>query len=208
MNEEFKKWAIGYSGFDGGNPNGKIWLCGIEWGGESPKNIDEIKKLFSEKVDDIDEIKGYPDYKKNLEFNYNKRFINIIGALKDSEFPINKNEVAENIKDLNEKEKFFTENSNYFKLNLSPFNFPNTKDNKWNEDYTEATGFASKSEYVAWVLNSERCEVFQDMISDHSPKLIITFGNSKKKNYTKNFKKFFGFENQKLEVKEYKKIND
>ena len=36
MNEKFEKWATGYSGFDGGDPKGKIWLCGIEWGGKNP----------------------------------------------------------------------------------------------------------------------------------------------------------------------------
>jgi len=34
VNEEFARRAVGYSGFDGGNPRGSTWLCGIENAGD------------------------------------------------------------------------------------------------------------------------------------------------------------------------------
>ena len=37
INENFKKWALGFSGCDGGDigsaQSPSIWLCGLEWGG-------------------------------------------------------------------------------------------------------------------------------------------------------------------------------
>lgn len=190
MNEKFKKWATGYSGFDGGNPNGEIWLSGIEWGGESPHNIDELYKLFNENVENIEKINGYSNHTMNLQFNYNKRFINIIGAIKDQNFPIDVNEVNNYITILNEKEKFFTKNSNYMKLNLSPFNFPTTSNDFWTSDYKIITGFDTKEEYEKWVW-TERKKLFNKMTEKYKPKLIITFGSSQK--YYNNFLLFFGF---------------
>src|SRR5512138_1214677 len=33
VNAKFSEWACGFSGCDGGDPRGKYWFCGIEWGG-------------------------------------------------------------------------------------------------------------------------------------------------------------------------------
>lgn len=193
MNENFKKWATGFSGFDGGNPNGEIWLCGIEWGGDSPNNINKLYELFEKDVSDLDKIIGYGDFKINMEHDYNKRFINIIGSLKNKDFPIDSKEVYKCIEELNEKEKFFTKDSNYMKLNLSPFNFPTTNKELWSDDYKQITGFKNKIDYEQWVWK-ERKKVFNDMTQKYKPKLIITFGASRK--YFNNYLDFFCFQNK------------
>lgn len=196
MDEKFKKWATGYSGFDGGNAKGEIWLCGIEWGGESPSCIQELEALFLEDVRKIPT--GYIYHEKNLVFNYNKRFIHIIGAMKDEKF--SSGDVQEKIKNLNKKEKFFTEKSNYLKLNLSPLNFPNTDGGKWDDKYEEITKFKTKSDYEKWVW-TEREKLFKDMEKEYKPKLIITFGTSS--NYITKYKKFFNFNEIKLTTYSY-----
>jgi len=70
MNQNFKVWATGYSGFDGGNPHGQIWVCGIEWGGQNPKNISQIEELFTQDVSKIEYIIGYEDHKENIKYTY------------------------------------------------------------------------------------------------------------------------------------------
>jgi len=35
LDRNIKEWACSLSGCDGGNIEGDIWLCGIEWGGAS-----------------------------------------------------------------------------------------------------------------------------------------------------------------------------
>src|SRR3990172_9532296 len=46
---EFEKWARGFSGCDGGNPKGSIWLCGIEWGlGKEHSLEEELRTPVSE----------------------------------------------------------------------------------------------------------------------------------------------------------------
>ncbi len=191
MDEKFRKWATGFSGFDGGNPNGEVWLCGIEWGGQNPTD-DELHELIEEDVSDLEKIVRYDNHKYNMDYIYNKRFINIIGAIKDKDFPINYNEAYKDIEILNEKEKFFTKNSNYMKLNLSPFNFPSTDEKLWSEKHKLITGFNNKSSYEQWVWK-ERKKLFNDMMQKYKPKLIITFGASKK--YFNTYLDFFGFQN-------------
>ena len=95
MNEKFKEWATGYSGFDGGNPEGKIWLCGIEWGGKSPVCIKELEKLFLEDVEAIPT--GYENHEVNLnlsklnggqknKFQYNYKFLKVMASIKGNNF--------------------------------------------------------------------------------------------------------------------------
>ena len=49
ITKDFERWALGFSGCDGGNPNGSVWLCGIEFGGgctekELEKNLREARQ--------------------------------------------------------------------------------------------------------------------------------------------------------------------
>ena len=190
IKETFQKWATGYSGFDGGNPNGKIWLCGIEWGGKAPKTSEEIINLFTE--DDASKIPtGYDDHRINLRFDYNSRFIKMIAAMNNIDF--------KKVKEYNDKEKFFTKNSNYFKLNLSPFNFPGTDGKYWSSNHKDITGFENKREYENWVWK-KRKDLFRRMVDEYDPKLIITVGKTK----LNQFKKFFNFGNKNFERVEYK----
>lgn len=183
IDKKFEKWATGYSGFDGGNPNGKIWLCGIEWGGKSPTCIEEIRSLFNEDVSNPPT--GYEKHQDNMKYDYNKRFLSVIAAIYNIKL-IKNNDLEE----FNNQEKTFTEKSNYFKLNLSPFNFPTTDTNHWCDAYKQITSFDTKKCYEEWVWN-KRCSLFQEMTRRYSPKLIITVGASE--NYFNNYKKFFGY---------------
>ena len=198
MNSKFEKWAKGFSGCDGGNPNGKIWICGIEWGGDSPKSIEEIKEKFKEDVSDIKNCTGYEDYRENMEYPYNKRAINILAAISDAKIPAEEISECKYINRANEKEKYFTKDSNSCKLNLSPFNFPSTDEQHWANEYRELTGFETKSEYQDWVWEKRMC-LFQDSVKKYKPALILTFGTT----YIKQYKNFFGFKDIELKEKSY-----
>lgn len=185
-NKKFEKWASGYSGFDGGNPKGKIWLCGIEWGGQNPKKED-LEKLFEEDVTTVPT--GYECHTINMKFQqYNVKFIKVMASLYDIEFIKNNRYDKKSIEEFNNKEKFFTKDSNYLKLNLLPFNFPNVSEEKWDINYQNLTGFKSKKEYMDWSLNA-RFEMFQNLTKEYSPKIIITVG----KTHFENYKNAFGY---------------
>ena len=161
----------------------------------------ELEKLFLENVEEVPT--GYDCYETNLQFDYNKRFIHIIGAMKDKEFRCeDKESINSKIRELNEKEKFFTKDSNYLKLNLFPFNFPNTDNKHWDTKYIDLTGHKTKSKYEKWVWE-ERTKLFNDMVDNHSPKLIITFGANKQKRYTELYKEAFGFSDIDMKLYQY-----
>lgn len=195
INDDFIKWAKGYSGFDGGNPNAGIWLCGIEWGGHQTEDIEALKKDF---LTDVSEIPyGYDDHYKNLEYPYNYKFLKIMATVKGIDFLVN-GDNSKNIKKIltnfNNSEKCFTYNSNYLKLNIFPLQFKEDRDNLWTEVYQEATGLETKDEYRKWCLEKGRLELFQKMINKSHPKLIITSGTS----YFNYYKEAFGFKNHKF----------
>ncbi len=207
INKEFEKWAKGYSGFDGGNPNGKIWLCGIEWGGESPTELEEIKKLFDEDVSEIPT--GYINHNVNLDlpkFQYNYKFLKVMSTIKGENFlknGSNSTKIKEILKKFNDEEKCFTKDSNYLKLNLLPFNFPNVDKSNWNEMYESITGHKTKKEYMSWSLE-ERFKMFQGLLQVYSPTLIITVG----KTYFENYKNAFGYSKEEFTVKKFECKNN
>jgi len=205
INEDFKKWATGYSGFDGGNPNGKIWLCGIEWGGASSEGIEDIKKLFEGDVSKIPT--GYTDHNVNLndgqknKFQYNYKFLKVMATIKGKNFLENgstSTKIKEILKKFNDEEKCFTEDSNYFKLNLLPFSFPNIDESNWSDDYKKLTSYSDKNEYEKESLNM-RFKMFQKMVKDYKPLLIITNGTTQ----IDNFKEAFGYKDTNLATREF-----
>ena len=210
MNEKFKEWATGYSGFDGGNPEGKIWLCGIEWGGKSPVCIKELEKLFLEDVEAIPT--GYENHEVNLnlsklnggqknKFQYNYKFLKVMASIKGNNFlknGSNSTKIKEILKKFNDEEKCFTKDSNYLKLNLLPFAFPNISESNWSKNYAKLTLYASKSEYEKESLKM-RFKMFQEMVEDYKPLLIITNGTTQ----IDNFKEAFGYKNTKLDTRKF-----
>ena len=70
-NQVFAKWALGYSGCDGGDMGSpespSTWICGIEWGGGHSK-----EDLIGELETDVTILpSGYTDWQTNLAYIYN-----------------------------------------------------------------------------------------------------------------------------------------
>ena len=220
INEDFEKWAKGYSGFDGGKPKAKIWLCGIEWGGGSLKKVEDVKKLFEEDVSEIpigytdkmvpDGRKGYElnldlpelnDDQKN-KFQYNYKFLKVMATIKGKNFlenGSNSTKIKEILKEFNDEEQCFTENSNYLKLNLFPLHFKEVKEELWTKIYKEATGIDTKNEYKKWCLENGRFDLFKKMMDNGKPTLIITSGTSDFNSY----RDAFGYKDSEFYTREF-----
>ena len=117
INEDFKKWALGFSGCDGGDigspQHQSIWLCGLEWGGGfKPEQLaDEFKNNVGKPPT------GYESHKLNLDYQFNTKAVKLLCALNDE---------IDHIK-FNETVKPFTYGAKgFFKLNLYPLAFKNT----------------------------------------------------------------------------------
>jgi hypothetical protein len=138
VNNEFAKWATGFSGFDGGNPKGSVWLCGFECAG-APTEQDLV-------FDDV----TTPCYvgENREEFlrgsQYNLKAVKLLAALAGR--------ATSDYSSFFKEQSCFDRDSNYFKLNLYPIGFNDTKHNRWKESewLTQRTGFATKQEYLEW----------------------------------------------------------
>ena len=200
VNENFKKWALGFSGYDGGDigsaQSPSVWLCGLEWGGGF-----KPEELADEFKDDVSEPSvGYKSHERNLAYQYNIKAIKLLCAL---------NGASDHVK-FNETVKPFTQGAKgYFKLNLYPLAFKNTSHSLWSEGFAKATGIENKSEYIRWI-EQNRFPKLRAWAKERKPRLIICVGISYKNEFIAAFggegaqvkeavaggKKFYYFKNE------------
>jgi len=170
VSSDFERWGLGYSGCDGGDigsrENPSIWVCGIEWGGgHSPE------ALAAHMEEDVTQPpRGYVDWKKNLAYRFNSQVMKILSAINGgstSEFK----RFAESV------QPFVDGKSGYFKMNLYPIGFKDTKFDRWHDKFTNITGFRSKSDYLTWCSMS-RFPQMRTWAERAAPKLILCLGKT------------------------------
>jgi hypothetical protein len=159
--EQFSLWAKGYSGCDGGNIDGAIWFCGIEYGGN------EDEKSF--KFNDVSQPMEIPDDEREgfLKFQYNIKVAKIYTAILGED-------VSRYFKTVL-RDKLFAQESHAFKMNLYPISFHHDSDDLWQEWLFRKTGLPTKSIYKAWC-QLYRFPEIRKWVKNYSPKLIITTG--------------------------------
>lgn len=185
-NKSFEKWALGFSGCDGGNigsaDNNSIWFCGIEWGG---KFENELKDIFN--TDVSQPTLGYDVWEENLSYIFNwqaMKILSVIAGKKLTEY-----------KSFAKEYKPFVNNShtNYFKMNLYPIAFKNTSNAHWSEEFAKEIGLLTKYDYINWI-RYNRFPVMKTWVSKYKPKLIICVGIT----YFEDFKQAFMLDDVKV----------
>jgi len=161
---EFRTWATGFSGCDGGNRHGAIWFCGIEYGG----NEDEQSFCFSDvsepahlSADQLESTLAKSQYMQKVAKSY--------AVLHGSE-PSNYYQIAL-------ARKLFDEESDTFKINLFPISFHNDSDELWQKWLYERTGLPTKSLYRAWC-QLYRFPKMKQWVCEGNPKVIVATGTS------------------------------
>lgn len=186
INPYFEKWALGFSGCDGGdigNASEKsVWVCGIEYGGGH--RTEELKQIFSNEVSVP--CSGYDDWAHNLGYIYNRQVMKILAA-------IDGRSVSEYKKFAEEEKPFTAGSKGYFKLNLYPLAFKDTSHAHWLDGFLHATGFKNKGEYVSWV-KKFRFPVIRNWTAQYAPELILCTGIT----YQDDFFRAFGDANMKM----------
>lgn len=169
VNELFAKWAVDLSGCDGGDigtpENPSVWWCGIEWGGGfSEKSVDELQNVFKEEVN----IDGYENFEKNFAYIFNWNALKLLSVIEGYKL--------EDYKIFGQDKRPFVKNEKgYFKMNLYPVSFKNTSHHFWTETFSNATGLATKSEYLDWI-RGNRFRTLREITKKHCPKLIVCTG--------------------------------
>jgi len=200
VNGAFAEWAKNISGMVGGNPNGDIWFCGIEFGGdEKERNFDnpiydDNKGVFPYWDDNLKEI--YPEYPK---WQYWQKQAKIVCYIKDP--------IANWRKYL--RVDFLSSNGDTFSMNLFPINFQNTSHEIWSKQEYLDTGFPTKTEYIAWCIQN-RFPSLKELVYKYSPKVLICTGSSFRKEFLLAFSEEISdiYEKMKSEPLPNKKKNE
>ena len=173
--QEFKEWAIGFSGCDGGNIAGPIWFCGIEWGGGDTE--EGLKFGNVSRPDAWTDQQREDCFKKN--YPYDQRAIKLYASI------IRSNE--KNYAKLARDKKVFGAQSDLFKFNLYPISFRHDQDELWQKWLYVKTGLPTKSMYRAWC-QKNRFPEMKERVQEHKPRLIVCTGFS----YLREFIMAFG----------------
>jgi len=159
----FQSWATGYSGCDGGNISGRIWFCGIEFGGGHTRE----SLVFS----DVSSPPSIHPEKLNskLKYQYNQKVAKLYAVIRNN--PISKwREVARD-------HQLFSDSSDVFKINLYPVAFPRDADELWESWLFELTGLPTKSIYRAWC-QLYRFPEIKRWLEYGNPRLVVATGLS------------------------------
>ena len=162
----FAKWAKSYSGFEGGNINADIFICGVEWG----TNRSDVH--FSKT--DLEPVKDFPSYNpaRAMTGPYNHYVSKILNHLGGAD------------------KNMYEPSSKTAKLNLYPIPFKKDEDGLWNIDMFEATGFVLKEQYRVWC-QYERFPMLRKIVegSKAKSKIVLCGGP---KSYHDDFIMAFG----------------
>jgi hypothetical protein len=179
---DFEKWALGFSGCDGGNLEGKIWLCGIEYGGG---NSDPTMPFPDAAVPSY---VGGVDYSP-LDFQkyaYNWKALKLLASIAGHR--------PDQYKAFFKNHSCFDRHSDYFKLNIYPIDFKTTAHHLWDK-WVAKTGIATKEEYLEWC-REFRFKKLRAWLLEYSPRLIICTG----KQYFSQFWAAFGDGTEEIHV--------
>src|SRR6266513_2843372 len=130
--QDFEKWAKGFSGCDGGNLNGSVWFCGIEWGTGKEHDLEiELKGSVSEPP------QNYESADVNLQYPYNIKLMKLIAAMQGGS--------VANYRRVAYRTPFpFHRDSDFFKLNLFPVAFTKVDPRLWVDKYKHTTGLSTR----------------------------------------------------------------
>ncbi len=170
INNLFIAWAKSFSGFDGGNPKGAIWFCGIEYGGS------KIPEFVPQEIPR--DISNEEERKRFLKYQYDRKIIKLYSSI------LGKRVI--DYKKVFQETGAFKKESDLFKMNLYPIAFKNDWKGHWSKDLFDKTGLISKTHYQAWC-QINRFPMLKFWSETYQPKIIIGTGSTYSLEYTMAF---------------------
>jgi hypothetical protein len=167
-NQDFENWVCSYSGCEGGNINGQLWFCGIEWGGGA--KADWLRKAVDGgPVKSIGALDSKKDFDEQLTYQFDQKLLKIYATLCGS--------TTANFKAVATERGYLSKSGQIFKMNLYPVPFGNTNEDLWSHGHYEITGMPTKSMYKGFC-QAKRFPLIHGWVREHNPKVIICAGQT------------------------------
>ena len=190
INSRFKKYALSYSGMDGGNLNAPLWICGIEFGESLTKDTRfqpvTSAPYWNQETRDasIEKSKGPNGCRQDRYTMWpfcrlaSKLTITVLtGALSDWRTHYHSNP---------EQKGYCGKHSGNFSMNLFPISFRHISNTNWNEELRSKTGLSSLDCYYEWCIN-HRFPLLRSLVTEHKPAAIVCCGIGKRNNFAQAF---------------------
>ncbi|MEO0019934.1 MAG: hypothetical protein ABIK47_04745 [candidate division WOR-3 bacterium] len=169
---KFAQWAVGFSGMDGGNLDARLWICGIEWGGELNNNPVESEWPYyyiqNEQKIPCWNTQFIEDHREEIDgrgFGLDKKIAKLLFHIFGPE------RHCADWKDYM-KNHLYTQNGDCFKFNLFLLKKPRAK--SWINRHREITGLERKA-YYNWC-RMYRFPFIRDLVNDYHPKVVLATG--------------------------------
>jgi hypothetical protein len=167
---EFAEWARGWSGVNGGNPNGALWVCGLEFGtGEETPTLDRSRERYA--------IEGVPAWTQDFIRDYREQILKspFIGKLAKVVLAFE----GRPIKDYRDfrLNGLLMPAGTAFHINLYPMSFRNMHGGHWSREHFELTGHPNKLLYKAWCME-HRFPWLAEQVRHAAPKVLVCTGTS------------------------------
>lgn len=189
VESDFAKYALSYSGMDGGNLNAPLWICGIEFGGELAEGI-PFKRS--------DKIPCWTDASPRME-SINEAKITMADGKRQTSYKMwpfcrmaSKLTVAVLSGAISGwRQHYYTdkEHKGYcgarggnFSLNLFPITFRRIGDAEWTDKLRTTTGFQSSDQYRAWC-REHRFPWLRELVQRYRPATVVCCSAAKTRNY-------------------------
>ena len=176
------KYLASYRGIDGGNPAAAVWICGIEHGGDSDKDIADLSPelepgYWTEKFKN--------DTPKFSTWPYHQWVAKLMVALRRHEqglqLEVNLDGWREYLRD-----ELYALTGDTFKLNLFPLQSPRVNDHKWRDAYGARLGLTRKSEYLE-LCRGARFSFLRNLRGRHKPRIIVGTGKTCRDDFVSAF---------------------
>lgn len=171
-----------WTGCDGGNPQAKIWICGIEHGGACEPDTPLLKECEPGAWDKTFKA-THPDFRT---WQYHQKVAKLMVAIERLRKHPRTDRLAENYRTYME-ERLYVRGGDTFKSNLFPFSSPSTSSSDWEQAYTSVLGM-TRNEYGAFC-RQDRFSFLAEQRQKYAPRVVIGTG----KTYRDDFARAFGF---------------
>lgn len=135
---QFEKWALSCSGMVG-NPEGRYWFCGIEYGG---KDEEDRKYGYIEKPEEWNETFKADNKEEYWKWPLYRKISKIMLAITKKGFD---REIAREY----QKKNLFIPGGDTFLMNIFPLSFHDRR-SEWTKELARKTGFEDRKYYENW----------------------------------------------------------